>query len=638
MRTRSLILLVASAVAFGQGPQAPDGAQGSNEDPPSRAAQLGFLSGSVTFQPGGVEDWIPATLNRPLTTGDRLFTDNGARAEMHLGSAAFRLNGRTNFAFLNLDDRTAQIQLSLGSLSVRVRKLADEEVFEIDTPQAAFSLLRPGEYRFEVNDQGDATIVTVRGGQAEATAAGQAFTIQPREQVRVSNGSGDGAPPVFDRRPSPPGDAFDNWCQDRDRREDMSQSARYVSRDMPGYADLDAAGTWRTVPDYGAVWVPGGVPVGWAPYHNGHWAWIAPWGWTWVDDAPWGYAPFHYGRWAFVAGGWGWIPGPIAVRPMYAPALVAWVGGGGFSVGVGIGGPAVGWFALGPREVFVPAYHYSPRYIEQVNVTNTVIVNRTVFNNVNVTNVTYVNRGVAGAVTVVPQGAMAAGRPVAVAAVRVQPEMMARAQVTAYAAVAPEHAAVLGGRAAVSVAPPAAIVNRTVVARAAPPARPMAFEQQQGALRANPGRPPQAAAMRAAPAAGTQQPAIRSAGVPVPNANRSASPQVIPQNPARPMAQPGNPNNNRNVTPSPQPAREVGRPQGGAPQADRPAAQPRPQLTPAPAAQPNRPTPAVRLPAAQPNRAPAAAERPQAQPRGQEKQAPRNQQPKREEKEKERER
>ncbi len=161
----------------------------------------------------------------------------------------------------------------------------------------------------------------------------------------------------------PPADQFDIWAQSRDRQEDMSQSSKYVSRDMPGYSDLDAAGTWHNDPAYGAVWMPTGMGPGWAPYRTGHWAWIGPWGWTWVDDSPWGYAPYHYGRWAYVGGGWGWIPGPVvvAVRPVYAPALVAWVGGPSFGVSVGIGGgAAVGWFALGPREVYRPGLSLQP--------------------------------------------------------------------------------------------------------------------------------------------------------------------------------------------------------------------------------------------------------------------------------------
>jgi len=490
MRARLEILLTAAALAgtlvLAQDapPNGPD-ARDPN-DAPGRAAQLSYLSGTVSFQPGGVEDWTPARLNRPLTTGDRLWTEGGSRAELQIGSAAIRLNGRTSFQFVNLNDDITQIQISTGTASVRLRRLDQRESFEIDTPQAAFSLLRPGEYRVDVNEQGDASIVTVRGGEGEVTASGQAFPVHAREQVRISGA--EGGQPVFDRRDAPVGDGFDNFGEDRDRREDRSESARHMSRDIPGYADLDAYGTWREERDYGWVWAPRVAP-GWAPYHYGHWAWIEPWGWTWVDDAPWGYAPCHYGRWAYAGPGWVWVPGPLVVRPVYAPALVAWVGGANFGVGISIGGPAVGWFPLGPREVYVPAYRYSPRYITQVNVTNTTIVNRTVINNVNVTNVNYVNRSVNGAVTAVPQGAMVSGRPVAAAGVTVPPAAVARAQVNAYPAVAPQRAAVVGGTAPVSAAPPPAVMNRTVVARATPPPAPVPFAQKQTVLQSNPGRP-----------------------------------------------------------------------------------------------------------------------------------------------------
>jgi hypothetical protein len=553
-----------------------------------------------------------------------LWTDNGARAELNLGSAALRLNQHTNLSFINLDDRTAQIQISLGSLSVRVRRLAEDEVMEVDTPQAAFSLLRPGEYRIDVNEQGDTTIATVRGGEAEATGGGQAFTIHPRDQVRITGGVADGAQVAFDRRDAPPSDPFDNWCMDRDRREDRSASAKYVSRDMPGYADLDDHGSWRQTPEYGAVWVPAGVPGDWAPYHYGHWAWIAPWGWTWVDDAPWGYAPFHYGRWVFVGGGWGWVPGPVAVRPVYAPAMVAWVGGARFGVALSVGGPAVGWFPLGFGEVWVPAYHASPAYFSRVNVSNTVVTNvtvtnvynTTVVNRTTVTNVRYVNQSVPGAVTAVPHEALVSGRPVAQASVRVSASAMSAAEVQHVAPVAPQRAAVLGGRAATSVAPPAVSMNRTVVTKVAPPAAPVPFARQQAALQANPGRPldrtavttlrssaPQTAtpqyrpAIPTTPAAGRQMPQPRPA--PQPNVapqrpagvpeqrqvqpERQAAPQVqtnVPAQQPRPAAQPGAVPENRSVAPQRpasvpeqrqvQPERQTNVP----PQQPRPATQP----------------------------------------------------------------
>jgi len=545
-------------------------------DPPSRAARLSYINGSVSFQPGGVEDWVPATPNRPLTTGDRLWADDGARVEMNLGSAEFRLNSRTNFTFLNLDDKTAQIQLSLGTLNVRLRRLADDETIEIDTPQVAFTLLRAGEYRVEVNEQGDATIVTVRGGDGEATANGQAFPVHAREQVRITGG--DGSEPILDRRAAPPTDPFDNFCEDRDRREDMSQSAKYVSRDMPGYADLDANGSWRTDPQYGAVWVPSGVVVGWSPYHYGHWAWISPWGWTWVDDAPWGYAPFHYGRWAMVGVSWGWIPGPMAVRPVYAPAMVAFVGGAGFSASLSIGGGvgAVGWFPLGPREVWVPSYHVSAVYMTRVNVSNTVVTEvnvRNVYTNVYVnktvvTNV-YVNQRVPGAVVAVRGDVMTSGRPVGAVAVRVPASAVVNVAVVHAAPVAPERAAVLGGRAPMAAGahlPPPASMNRQVVAKAAPPPAPVPFARQQEALKANPGHPLEPNAVRSMQAsqpvaranvraAAPGAPAAKVAG-PAPNRNPNigrpaATPAVAPAvnnaTPPKPEAKP------ESVTPRPKP-------------------------------------------------------------------------------------
>ncbi len=470
---------------------------------------------------------MAAEPNRPMTTGDRLWTEEGSRAEMSLGSAAFRLNSRTNFTFLNLDDKTVQAQLSLGTLNVRLRRLADDETIEIDTPQAAFTLLRPGDYRIDVNEQGDATIMTVRGGDAEATANGQAVPVHARQQIRIA---GIGDAPSIDQRPAPPSDQFDNFCQDRDRRDDLSPSGKYVSRDIPGYSDLDANGTWRNDPQYGDVWAPSTVPVGWSPYHYGHWAWIAPWGWTWVDDAPWGYAPFHYGRWAFAGGAWVWVPGPLgSVRPVYAPAMVAFVGGPGLGVGV-----SVGWFPLGPREVFVPAYGVSAVYMTRINVTNTMVTEVAIRNGG--VGVVYANRAVPGAIVAVRGDAIVGGRPIGAIAVRVAPGAVERVEVLHAAAFAPERAAVLGGHVPLAGAhlPPAAVINRPVVARMTPPPAPVPFARQQEALRANPGHP---IAPRSLPSA--VRPNVRTAGVP-PTApvNRPAiAPAAKPEAAREPQSQ-----------------------------------------------------------------------------------------------------
>jgi hypothetical protein len=273
---------------------------------------------------------------------------------------------------------------------------------------------------------------------------------------------------------------------------------------VAGYDDLDQYGRWDNQPGYGNVWMPTSVASGWAPYHDGHWAWIAPWGWTWVDDAPWGFAPYHYGRWATFGGRWGWIPGPYDATPVYAPALVAWIGGGrggsGFSLSFSIGTvAAVGWFPLGPREPYFPSYQASRGYFTRVNNTNTVINNTTINNyydssrnNTAITNIQYVNRNVQNGVTAVPQDTFARGRRVAQDARPVPPAQAGSVQVFGAPAIAPQRESVLGARADTAsraARPPANVQSRPVVARTAPPPAPVPFDRQQPALVKNPGRP-----------------------------------------------------------------------------------------------------------------------------------------------------
>src|SRR5579863_5498599 len=396
-------------------------------DPPGRVARISYIYGNVSFRPAGVDDWTPVDFNRPLTTGDSISSEFAATVELQIGSAALRMKTSSALEFLNLDDSNVQLRLTEGSLIVRLRYLGDQDSFEVDTPNLAFSLLRPGEYRIDVKPDLSTTMVMVRAGDGELTGPNQAFPVHAGEEAQVSGTD----QPNYQTFALGSRDDFDNWSFGRDQHDDQSPSARYVSRQMVGYQDLDQYGAWRTTPDYGAVWVPNGTPAGWPRYHTGQWVWVDPWGWTWVDDAPWGFAPFHYGRWAYVGGYWGWVPGPVAAQPIYAPALVAWVGAGAVAGGVA-------WFPLGPREVYVPSYATSPAYVNRVNISNTVIVNNVV--NVNVTNVTYVNRTAPGAVMAVQQAAFASARPVQSAAIVVRPEAIRSAPVVAVAAVAPTRA------------------------------------------------------------------------------------------------------------------------------------------------------------------------------------------------------
>jgi hypothetical protein len=466
-------------------------------DPPGRVGRLNHMQGPVSFQPAGVDDWVDATLNRPLISGDYIWVGDRGRAELHVGSTALRLGANTAFEFLTLDDQVVQIRLSEGTLTVRVRYLARNQVFEVDTPNLAFTVVRPGEYRIDANPDSQTTIVTIRNGEGDLTGGGEEFPVRAGQRVVVR-----GDDQITYNLASPPGaDAWDQWCSSRDRREDQSQSVRYISRELPGYEDLDEYGRWGNQPGYGNVWMPNSVAAGWAPYHDGHWAWIAPWGWTWVDDAPWGFAPYHYGRWASFGGRWGWIPGPSGVTPIYAPALVAWVGGGrgGFSLSFSIGTvAAVGWFPLGPREPYFPSYQVSQGYFGRVNSTNTVINNTTINNyytasrnDAPITNIRYVNQNQNG-VTAMPQDSFARGRRVPQDMRGVPAPQLASTQVFGIPTITPQRESVLGARAdtaARAARPSAKVMSRPVVARTAPSAASVPFDRQQPALAKNPGRP-----------------------------------------------------------------------------------------------------------------------------------------------------
>jgi ferric-dicitrate binding protein FerR (iron transport regulator) len=456
------------------------------QDPPGRVARLSYSNGSISFQPGGQGDWVTAVQNRPLSNGDNLWADKDSRAEFQIGSTSVRMDSETSVTFLDLDDHTTQVRLSQGSLVFRVRHLDDEDRFEIDTPNSAFQVQRTGEYRVDVNATGDETDVTVWKGRGEVTGGGDSFTVIAGQRATFTGTD------KLDHQIGqvPTNDDFDSFAFDRDHHEDTAESSNYISSEMTGAEDLDEYGHWNYAADYGPVWTPIGVAPGWAPYRFGHWVWVAPWGWTWVENEPWGFAPFHYGRWAFIGGGWGWVPGPVLVRPVYAPALVAFVGGGGFGIGVGVG--PVGWFPLGPREVFVPWYRTSRVYVTNVNVTNTRVnvteVNN-VYNNVNVNRV-YVNQHVTNGVTVVSRDTFVNARPVSQGLVHVDERQLAEAHVVHNIPVQPSRASVIGAGRPATARPPASVVNRPVVGTRMPAPRAGFAERQTANVRPEtPGTP-----------------------------------------------------------------------------------------------------------------------------------------------------
>jgi hypothetical protein len=523
-----------------------------SDDPPARVARLGELRGTVSIEPAGVNDWSAASRNYPVATGDRVYTDRDGRTELQIGQTVARMWHDTDLTVTNLADNIIQLGLAQGTLRLRTYALDPQEQVEIDTPNGALTISQPGDIRVDAYGGDGGTVVTVNSGEVELTGPSLSERVRSGQSLRLL-----GTNPIeLADLEMPALDEFDSWSIDRDRHILRSNSARYVSRETSGYDDLDEYGDWAPQSDYGPVWYPRSVPADWVPYRYGHWVWTGPWGWTWVEDEPWGYAPFHYGRWARIDDRWGWIPGPVAVRPIWSPALVAFVGGPRFGVGISVGGGAgvSAWFPLGPGEPYTPWYHCSPRYVNQVNITNirvTRIVNvQNNYNVVNVNNINYVHR--TGAVTAVSGQNFGSARPVAANMIHLDPRQVQQAQVIPHPDIRPTVHSIVAqpvSNLRVPTARPTLLTQGGHQAAAVPGARmqpvpykPLPANAMQNAQTMHPlrgGNPSDVAHPGAIPAPAQQRGSFNN-GTSQPPANQGGMPQNTLHQPGQPPQAPMN--------------------------------------------------------------------------------------------------
>ncbi len=329
-------------------------------DPPADVARVAIVSGAVSSHQPGSQDWQAAQQNYPLAPGSGVWTEPRAHAAVDVAGARVHLDASSQLEVTAIDPGQVQLAVPQGAAVIRVYPGVSGVNFQVNTAHGTANISQPGQYEIVAGDDQHPASLSVIEGQAQfvgqnanlALQSGQRGTITPNSQSSV-----DAAQP----------DDFVRFVQQQEQpyQQQVAQTAQYVSPQQAGYQDLARYGQWSQAPQYGAVWYPQSVPANWAPYRDGHWAYVAPWGWTWVDDAPWGFTPFHYGRWVQVGHRWAWVPGARAARPIYAPALVSFFDLGG--VGVDL---SLGWVPLAPEEVYVPTYRHSPRYVHDVNITN----------------------------------------------------------------------------------------------------------------------------------------------------------------------------------------------------------------------------------------------------------------------------
>ncbi len=351
--------------------------EGDAAAPPARVGQLSLIFSNVRMRVDRVSAWEQAALNTPVTTGAALATGIPGRTEVHLGSTALRLGQESQVVWTEVNDSKLHIEIIDGLFALRVRALAQGERVLLTAGGVTVQVLQPGSYRFRHVAQRARLRVWVLEGQARVSFSvafnQQDITLGPQQQVQLDRGvASELAASASEDHAS-----FHEFADGRDKRSEISLSLQHVAAEMTGAEALDGHGNWRDEAGYGAVWFPQTLPADWAPYRFGRWRWIAPWGWTWIDDAPWGFAPSHYGRWLFTGGRWGWVPGQAVaanapLRPVYAPALVGFYGNPTSAAWTAAGAPTpvVGWYPLAPGEVYWPAYSAQLPYVRALNAAN----------------------------------------------------------------------------------------------------------------------------------------------------------------------------------------------------------------------------------------------------------------------------
>ncbi len=497
-------------------------------DPPARVGRISDTQGAVWFYEPDQGEWVQAQRNRPVTQGDRFTTDRGARVEVQIGSATVRLGGNTELAFAELNDERIRLQLSQGSVALNLRRdeLARDVV--VLTQQGRFEPLRAGRYRVDAQER--SSFGATLAGAMRYESRDSALTIDEGQRAEFWKERGEASHYAWTEIPN---DRFADWVRQEERDERYDR--RWSSPEMTGADDLYRHGEWDRHPEFGTIWYPNSVGAGWAPYRDGQWSYVRPWGWTWVDNAPWGFAPFHYGRWVNFRGRWGWCPGQPIARPVYSPALVGWIGNGNVSISISAGSPGyVGWVPLSPYDYYAPHYHgpVSPGYIRNVNVPyqrwhryphdprrEPVMQG----------SVPYTNQGVAGGVTVVNRDVLRQRTPISAAVV----SSVAPNTVTQWQRVRPEAPVMVSPAAAPTR--PAPVVTGPAAMQQVPPVQPAG----QAVPRPNVGGPGRGDDGRDGPRRG-------------PGAIVQPAPaQVAPVAPAAPVAV--------------MPATTLVRPQGGAP-------------------------------------------------------------------------
>ena len=304
----------------------------------TRVAQLSVVTGTISLRPSGAEEWAQADVNQPVFEGSELFADEGSTGEVVLGDSRYvRFADGADLEFTQLDSENVQFDVTAGTVTLALDELEANEHYEFNTPGGAIVPSTSGEFRIDIDENGD-TWLTVRRGTAHVSTPNGTFDLNEGDRVNLSVDDPSSVE-VSQYNRAASSDDWDTWNDERrvyytgltTVEHPAPVSELYGRTDIFGLAVLAAAGIWRAVDNDRYVWQPR-VDRNWQPYQNGYWDYAPRAGYTWVSQDNWGWAPYHYGRWDHDdSNGWYWSPSDgittvgystWSTRQQWRPALV----------------------------------------------------------------------------------------------------------------------------------------------------------------------------------------------------------------------------------------------------------------------------------------------------------------------------
>jgi len=334
-------------------------------DPPAQIGRLAAISGAVAYHATAAAAPSEASINTPLTTGNRIATPPRGHAVVDIAAGRFYLDGDSALTIGALGPGTATVTLEKGAVILRILPGGAGQVFVIETPRGELRADQPG--YFEVEVAADSVTVSALEGGAQLN---DNTVLSPGMRATIAK---DAAPVLG---PAEQDDFIRRIAAEiADAGDAKPDAPSHVSPQTTGFQELQHHGLWVSTERYGWVWEPT-VASDWAPFKDGRWVEISPWGRTWIDNASWAFAPSHYGSWAQVNDRWVWVPGSAGQARS------------GLFAAQSESGKSAHWVALGPEE---PRSTPAPVIINRVRVINQPpkIVNVTTVNNTtNVTTVT----------------------------------------------------------------------------------------------------------------------------------------------------------------------------------------------------------------------------------------------------------